>query len=91
MIAAASSDGSSCVSLTISSGGRPARRAAPVSGPSSLNASIASRLLRSSSSENTDMAILLAELGEELGQVGRVLLLEEIDEVGSRTHAHGGA
>ncbi len=54
MIAATSSDGSSWVSLTISSAERPARSEAPASGPSSVSASIASRLLRSTSSEKAE-------------------------------------
>src|SRR6185436_10563360 len=52
MIAAASSDGRSCSRRAISSAERSASSAAPPSGPSSERASIASLLLRSTSTAN---------------------------------------
>ena len=54
LTAALGGDGSSWVSLTTSSGVRPARKEAAASGPISLSASIARRLLRSTSRENAD-------------------------------------
>ena len=87
MIAAASSDGSSWGSLTISSAERPARSAAPAFGPE-----LAQRLHREPAvaldqQRERGLPVLVGELGEELREIGRMLLLEQIDEVRRRPHA----
>ena len=88
MMAAASSDGQLLRAAWRSprpSGRRAAR--APASGPSSLSASIASRLLRSTSSVNAACAILVGQLAEDLREVGRMLLLQQVQQVGGGADA----
>ena len=63
MIAAASSDGSSWVSLTISSAERSARSRAPASGPSSLRPSIASFGVALGEQREGGVAILVVQFG----------------------------
>ena len=49
---------------------------------------MASLVLRSTSSVNAALAILFRQLREQLREVGRMLLLQQIDQVGRRAHAH---
>jgi hypothetical protein len=49
---------------------------------------MASLELRSASSCERRMAIFFRQLREQLREVGRVLLLQQVHQVGGRPHAH---
>ena len=87
MIAAASSDGRSCSSRAISSADRSASSAAPPSGPSSRERFHRELAVALDEEREGGVTILVAELGEDLREVGRVLLLQQIDEVRRRADA----
>jgi hypothetical protein len=84
MIAAASSDGRSWSSPAISSG-RPIgeERRAPF-GPELAERFHRELAVRSTEEREGRVAIFLAELGEDLREVGGMLLVQEIDEVRRR-------
>ena len=87
MIAAASSDGSSWISRTISSAERSASRRG-----AGLGTELAERLHREAAvalgeQREGGVAVLVGELRKQLREVGRVLLLKQVDQVGGRPHA----
>ena len=87
MIAAASSDGSSCSSLPISSAERSGEERGARFGPE-----LAQRLHREPAvaldqQRERRLPILVGELGEHLREVRRMLLLQQIDEVRRRAYA----
>ena len=86
MIAAASSEGSSCSSLPISSADRPARSAAPFLGPELAQRFHREPAVALGQQRERRSPVLVAQLGEHLGEVGRMLLLEQIDEVRRRAY-----
>ena len=87
MIAAASSDGRSWTSLTISSAERSASRLAPASGPSSLRALHRQAAVALDEQRERGVAVLVGKLGEELREIGGMLLLQQVDEIRGRPHA----
>ena len=87
MIAAASSDGSSCEQLAISSAERSASSAAPAFGPELAQRFHRQLAVALDQQREGGLPILVAELGEDLREVGGMLLLEQIDEVRRRADA----
>ena len=88
MIAAASSDGRSCSELDDLFGGAVGEQRG-----ARFGTELAQRLHRQPAvaldeQRERGLPILLGELGEELREVGRVLLLEQVDQVRRRPHAH---
>ena len=87
MMAAASSDGRSCVSLTISSAERPDEERGAGLGPQFAEPFHGQTGIALRQQGEGGLAVLIGKLRKELREVGRVLLLEQVHQVRRRAHA----
>ena len=87
MIAAPSSDGVSWLRRAMSSADRKDSNSAPVLGTEFAQASMASLPLRLDEGVERRVTFSLGEFRENLREIGRMLFLQQVQQIGHRAHA----